>query len=163
MVRKLVLTWEILYVYFTIPRLICCKFAGQCKSVPKSPATGRHNLQSFLAANLTKNHFLKARMIIVFVTFATKCRINILRQNQTIFDKGNGQRGRKKDKWGNVESKPLSISSFCLHFLILSPFPLHFIILSPFSRSQAARLPQLVQSWYSVYLMQTVFYSFKST
>ena len=33
---------------------------------------GRHNLQSFLAANLTQNYFLIARMISFFVTFATK-------------------------------------------------------------------------------------------
>ena len=33
---------------------------------------GRHNLRSFLAANLTQNYFLIARMLRFFVTFATK-------------------------------------------------------------------------------------------
>ena len=46
-------------------------------------------------------------------------------------------------EWGNAESKSLFISSFSLHFLILSPF----------SRSPAARLQQVVQpcSWVTNY------------
>merc|ERR1711947_24387 len=51
----------------------------------------------------------------------------------------------------------LSISSLSRHFLILSPFPLnflifspfalHFLILSPFPRSRAARLQRFLLPW----------------
>ena len=44
-------------------------------------------------------------------------------------------------EWGNVEIQCLSISSFPLHFPILSPFPLRFLFISSFSlHFLAARL-----------------------
>ena len=76
--------------------------------------------------------------MLIFVTFAKKSAVfNILQQNETIFDIGNGQREEIKRKWENVESESLSISSLSLHLTILSPF----------SHSQAGRLAQLVQPW----------------
>ena len=52
----------------------------------------------------------------------------------TNFDVGNGERGKK---W--IENE--DISSFSLHFLILSPFPLRFLSISSFSlHFLAARL-----------------------
>ena len=76
---------------------------------------GRHNLRSFLAANSTQNYFLIAHMII-FCDIRDKSAVfNILRQNETIFKLGNGQRGRKKKEMKRVNLSPfphsLSISS----------------------------------------------------
>ena len=52
---------------------------------------GRHNLRSFLAANLTQNYFLIAHMLSFFCDIRDKSAVfNILRQNVTIFDIGNG-------------------------------------------------------------------------
>ena len=52
---------------------------------------GRHNLRSFLAANLTQNHFLIARILSIFCDIRDKSAgIIILQQNETIFDIGNG-------------------------------------------------------------------------
>ena len=49
-----------------------------------------HNLWSFLAVNSTQNYFLMARMLI-FCDIRDKSAVfNILRQNETIFDLGNG-------------------------------------------------------------------------
>ena len=49
-------------------------------------APGRHNLQSFLAANSTQNYFLIARML-SFCDIRDKSAVfNILRQNETIFE-----------------------------------------------------------------------------
>ena len=52
---------------------------------------GRHNLQSFLAANLTQNHFLIAHKLSFFCDIRNKSALsNILQQNVTNFDIGNG-------------------------------------------------------------------------
>ena len=40
---------------------------------------------------------------------------------------GNGERRRKKRKWGNVERQSLSISSSFPHSLFISSFSLHFL------------------------------------
>ena len=80
---------------------------------------GRHNLQSFLEANSTQNYFLIACMLSFFVTICYKSAVfNILQQNVTHFDVGNGERERKWRKreemereLGNVESQFLAISS----------------------------------------------------
>ena len=94
-----------------------------------------------------------------FVTFMPKVPYQTFcyKMRQFWFRKWIGREEIKR-KWGNVESKSLSIPSFTLHFLsisslsfhflIFSPFPFHFLILSPFSHSPAARLPQVVQPWY---------------
>ena len=55
---------------------------------------------------------------------------NILRQNVTIFDIGNGQRGRKQ-----TENEEILRVNLSLHFLILSPFPHSLSISSSFSHS----------------------------
>ena len=51
-------------------------------------------MRSFLAANLTQNYFLIARMLRIFVTFATKVAY-FENENVTNFDVGNGERERK--------------------------------------------------------------------
>ena len=51
---------------------------------------GRHNLRSFLAENSTQNYFLIARKLI-FCDIRDKSAVfNILRQNMTNYDRGNG-------------------------------------------------------------------------
>ena len=71
------------------------------------------------------------RVCQVFCVIRDKSAVfNILRQNVTIFDKGNGQRGRKQ-----TENEEMRVN-LSLHFLILSPFPLLFLILSPFPRAR---------------------------
>ena len=123
--------------------------------------TGRHNLRSFLAAISTQNYFLIARML-YFCDIRDKIAVfNILQQNVTNFDVGNGERGRKwrqneemekeggngerMRKWRKREEmKRVNLSPFPLHFLLLYPFPLHFPILYPFPSNQDARMPQYV-------------------
>ena len=51
---------------------------------------GRHNLWSFLAANTTQNYFLIARMLSFCDIRDKRAIFNMLRQNMTIFDIGNG-------------------------------------------------------------------------
>ena len=48
-------------------------------------ASGRHNLQSFIAANLTQNYFLIARMLCFFVIFATTVPFLTFRDKMWIF------------------------------------------------------------------------------
>ena len=71
-----------------------------------------------------------------------KCGIKhlTLRQNETIFDIGNGER-----EGGNKEKMRKCREWISLLFLIIFPFTPHFFILSPFSRSLAARLPKVMQ------------------
>ena len=52
--------------------------------------TGRHNLRSFLAENSTQNYFLIARMFSFCDIRDKNAVFNILRQNVTNFDIGNG-------------------------------------------------------------------------
>ena len=73
--------------------------------------TGRHNLRSFLAANLTQNYFLIAQLSFLWHSwqqcrikqYATKC-VNIWYRKWK-------EREEIKRKWGNVESESLSIFS----------------------------------------------------
>ena len=51
---------------------------------------GRHNLRSFLAENSTQNYFLIARMFSFCDIRDKNAVFNILRQNVTNFDIGNG-------------------------------------------------------------------------
>ena len=60
--------------------------------------SGRHNLRSFPAANSTQNYFLIAHML-SFCDISNKSAVsNILQQNVTNFDVGNGERGRKGER-----------------------------------------------------------------
>ena len=52
--------------------------------------SGRHNLRSFLAENSTQNYFLIARMFSFCDIRDKNAVFNILRQNVTNFDIGNG-------------------------------------------------------------------------
>ena len=97
--------------------------------------TGPHNLRSFLAANSTQNFFLIARRFSFLWHSQQKCWINILGQNDTIFDIGNGEGGnkekiRKYREWISLHFlilSPFSISLFSLHFIFIFSFPLHFL------------------------------------
>ena len=51
---------------------------------------GRHNLRSFLAENSAQNYFLIARMFSFCDIRDKNAVFNILRQNVTNFDIGNG-------------------------------------------------------------------------
>ena len=57
---------------------------------PWDPEAGRHNLRSFLAENSTQNYFLIARMFSFCDIRDKNAVFNILRQNVTNFDIGNG-------------------------------------------------------------------------
>ena len=95
--------------------------------------TGLHNLRSFLAANLTQNYFLIARMLSFLWQSWQKWHIQHFATKWDHFWYRKWiEREEIKRKWGNVESESLSITSFSLHFFFIFSFSLHFL---------AARVP----------------------
>ena len=111
------------------------------------PYAGRHNLQSFLAANATQNYFLIAHMLIFFATkvpyftFCDKFWYRKWIEGEEI-----------KREWENLESESLSISSFSLlsHSLSIFSFSLHILFISScsllFPPSPAARLQRVAEA-----------------
>ena len=102
-------------------------------------------MQSFLAATSTQSYFLIARMLIFFVTFATKVPYLTFcdKMRQFLIWKWI-EREEIKRNWGNVESKYLSISSFSLYFLFIFFYSLS--ISSSFFYSLSIFLPPSCQA-----------------
>ena len=126
--------------------------------------TGPHNLRSFLAANSTQNFFLIAHRFSFLWHSQQKCWINILGQNDTIFDIGNGEGGnkekiRKYREWISLHFlilSPFSISLFSLHFIFIFSFPLHFLaamrkkFLVKFARESSASCEGLSSTFFEL-------------
>ena len=103
--------------------------------------TGPHNLRSFLAANSTQNFFLIARRFSFLWHSQQKCWINILGQNDTIFDIGNGE-GGNKEKIGKCRER------ISLHFLSISSSFSYSLSIFSQPGCKAAGLTQFVQPYH---------------
>ena len=83
-----------MHVYYNIPQTIKLEnvlyLIKEIMNICSVCSAGRHNLRSFLAENSAQNYFLIARMFSFCDIRDKNAVFNILRQNVTNFDIGNG-------------------------------------------------------------------------
>ena len=122
--RKCFIVRSVLNIKFTLSLLLFWRLAscdsGIWRYHLKSNDTsigywcrsGRHNLQSFIAANSTQNYFFIARMLSFLWHSRQKCRIYhfATKCDKFLYRKWI-EREEIKREWGNVEKEYLSISS----------------------------------------------------